>query len=432
MIPYSERGDKIVITGMATINPLGDTLEEFIDNLLNGVSGVKPLRTVDVTHLNCKIGGDLGDYDFTPSVRSYEKLMDRKHYKATEKLFRRAPFATKTAMAVALGAFRDGKLFDYDFDRARCAAIVAGHNFNSAYIYANSRQYLKEPDYIDGLAGVHAIDSDVPGCVTEATQVYGPSFSVGGACASGNLALREAFRGIVLNDFDRALVVGAAFDFSAPDLYASEFINATVIDPVFQDQPERASRPFDQARSGFVYSHGAGAVLIEREQDALRRGANIYAEVLAVEANSNGNHLPQPDSKMQSLLIQQLLQQSELKPNAVDYVNCHATGTPLGDIQEANAIKDAFGDYAKHIKVNAPKSMLGHVCWTAPIVEMIGGILQMQRKRLHPTINIDNLDPVIGLDVCPNYSVDFAAKIMLNNSFGFGGLNCSALVRYYE
>lgn len=432
MIPYSQRDHKIVITGMSTMNPLGDTLEGFIDNLLNGVSGIKPWRTIDTTHLDCKVGGDLGDYDFMPLLRSYADCMDSKHYKAVEKLFRRTPFATKTAMIVALGAFRDGKMFDYDFDRTRCAAILGGHNLNSRYIYDNSRQYLDEPDYIDGLCGVHGVDSDVPGCVTEAVQVFGPAFLVGGACASGNLALREAFRSIVLNDVDRALVVGSAFDFSAPHLYASEYINATNTDPVFQNQPERASRPFDNARSGFVYSHGAGAVLLEREQDALKRGANIYAEVLAVDANSNGNHLPQPDSKMQSLLIQQLLRQSELKREAVDYVCCHATGTPLGDIQEVNAIKDAFGDHTKRLKVNAPKSMLGHVCWAAPIVEMIGGILQMQRKRLHPTINIDNLDPRIDLDVCANHSVDFAAKLMLNNSFGFGGLNCSALIRHYE
>lgn len=432
MIPYSERKDKIVITGMATMNPLGNTLDGFIDNLLAGVSGVNLWHTIDDVHLACKVGGDLGDYDFNAVLQPYRELMDPKRYRRTEKLFRLAPFSTRTAMICALDAFRDSGLFDYDFDPMSCAAIIAGHNLNSKYIFENDCQFLREPEYMDGLAGVHAIDSDVPGCVTEVIQIFGPAFSVGGACASGNFALREAFRGLILNDFDRAVVVGPAFDLSAPDLFASEYINATVTDPQFQDQPERASRPFDKQRSGFVYSHGAGAVVLERERDALKRGAPLYAEVLAVEANSNGNHLPQPDSKMQSLLIQKLLQQSELRPSDVDYVNCHATGTPLGDMQEVYAIKGAFGAHAPRLKLNAPKSMLGHVCWAASIVEMIGGILQMQRKRLHPTINIDELDPEINLDVCPNHSIDFESKIMLNNSFGFGGLNCSALIRRYE
>lgn len=423
---------KIVITGMATVNPLGDTLDSYIDNLLNGVSGVKRWKSIDSSSLACKVGGDLGDYDFGKALKPYADILDSKHYRAVDRLFRKSPFSTKTAMICALGAFRDGALFDYDFDPGSCGVMIAGHNFNSRYMYTNSIQFLKEPEYIDGLAGVHAIDSNVTGSVTEVTRVTGPAFSVGGACASGNLALREAFRGIVLNDFDRALVVGPAFDMSEADLYASEYITATVVDERFQNRPTLASRPFDKERSGFVYSHGAGAVILERENEALSRGAHIYAELIAVDANSNANHLPQPSAKMQSLLIQKLLHDGQVRPTDVDYINCHATGTPLGDIQEVNAIKDAFGDHAYHVKLNAPKSMLGHVCWSSPIVEMIGGILQMDRKRLHPSINIDELDPQIDLDVCPNKSVDFAAKIMLNNSFGFGGLNSSALVRYYE
>ena len=424
--------DKIVITGMATLNPLGDTLDGYIDNLLAGVSGITRWKSIDVSQLECKVGGDLGHYDFMAALEPYSKILDSKRYRAIHKMFRKETFATKTAMICALGASLDGKLFDFDFDPISCGAIIAGHNFNSKYMYTNSRQFLEEPEYIDALAGVQAIDSNVTGSVTEVMGISGPAFSVGGACASGNLALREAFRGIILNDFDRAVVVGPAFDMSEPDLYASEYITATVVDPQFQDRPTEASRPFDKIRGGFVYSHGAGAVILEREKDALARGAHIYAEVMAVDANSNANHLPQPDAEMQALLITKLLRDSGLRPTDIDYVNCHATGTPLGDIGEINAVKSAFGDHAYALKLNAPKSMLGHVCWSSPIVEMIGGILQMQRKKLHPSINIDEIDPEIDLDVCPNTAVDFAAKIMLNNSFGFGGLNSSAIIRYYE
>ena len=424
--------DRIVVTGMATLNPLGDSLEGFIDNLLDGASGIKRWHSIDSETLACKIGGDLGDYDFMSALQPYKELLDTHHYRVVNKLFKKAPFSTKTAMLCALGASCDSTLLTHDFDPDTCAVIVGGHNFNSKYAYKNSRQFLDDPEYIDGLAGVHAVDSNVPGSVTEVLRVSGPAFSIGGACASGNLALREAFRGIVLEDFDFAVVVGPAFDMCEPDLYASEYINATAVDPRYQEQPTRASRPFDKNRGGFVYSHGAGAIVLEKEKSAIARGAHIYAELLAVDSNSNANHLPQPSSKMQSRLIRKLLHDSGLRTTDIDYINCHATGTPLGDIEEIRAIKDAFEAHAYKLKLNAPKSMLGHVCWSSPIVEMIGGILQMHRKKLHPSINIDDIDPEIDLDVCANCSVDFASKIMLNNSFGFGGLNSCAIIKYYE
>lgn len=424
--------EPVVITGMATMNPLGDTLSEFIDNLLQGKSGITAWRSIDNTKLECKNGGDLGDYDFNIPVQKLKEVIDASHFRVVQRLFKKAPFSTRTAMITALNAFHDGRLFDHTFDPQLCAVIVGGHNFNSKYLFANGLQYMKEPEFIDALAGVQGIDSNIPGSITEALHVSGPAFSIGGACASGNLALREAFRGIILDDFERAVVVGPAFDMSEPDLFASEYITATVVDPQFQNTPQKASRPFDVARSGFIYSHGAGAVVIERESVAKKRGAHIYAEILAVDANSNANHIPQPNAHKQALLISNLLRTCNLRQEDVDYVNCHATGTPLGDIEEINAIKEAFGAHAYRLKLNAPKSMLGHVCWSSPIVEMIGGILQMQRKKLHPSINIDHLDPAIDLDVCPNIAVDYAAKTMLNNSFGFGGLNCSAIIRLYE
>ena len=424
--------DAIVVTGMATLNPLGDSLHQFIDNLLAGASGITAWESIDSSALECKVGGDMGNYDFDTPLATFADSIETRRYRGIEKLFRKAPFSTKTAMITALDAFRDANLFDHTFDAMDCAVIVAGHNLNSRYLYKNGMQFLEEPEFIDALAGVQGIDSNVPGSVTEVLNLCGPAFTIGGACASGNLALREAARGLILNDYERAVVVGPAFDVSEPDLFASEFINATVVDPRYQHTPNAASRPFDINRSGFVYSHGAGAVVIERAQSARSRNASIYAEILAIDANSNANHLPQPDSSMQAKLITKLLHKSNLMPHDVDYVNCHATGTPLGDLEEIFAIKEAFGEHAYRLKLNAPKSMLGHVCWSSPIVEMIGGILQMQRKKLHPTINIEKLDPQIDLDICANTTVDFPAKIMLNNSFGFGGLNCSSLVRLCE
>jgi 3-oxoacyl-(acyl-carrier-protein) synthase len=216
------------------------------------------------------------------------------------------------------------------------------------------------------------------------------------------------------------------------DLHASEFINAIVVRPDLLADPTKASRPFDANRGGFIYSHGCGSLVLENLDLARSRGARIYAEILGVQANANANHLPEPSAEYQGILIDQLLARTGVAPEEIDYVNCHATSTPAGDIKEILAVKHALGDHAYRVKLNAPKSMLGHTCWAAPIVETIGGILQMQRGRLHQSMNIDELDSEVDLDVCADGPVETDARVMLKNSFGFGGLNCCTLMRRYE
>ena len=423
---------RIVITGMATINPLGDTLEEYIENLIAGRSGIRRWKSLDVSGIDCKVGGDLGDYDCMSGLEKFIDTLGIPRFKKIRKLFRTATFSAKTAVLCSLGAFEDAALFGTDFDPYRVSVAVGGHNLNSKYLYDNGEQFREEPEFIDALSGVEGIDPSVPGLVTEALEVYGPTSTIGGACASGNLALRIAFNDILLGECDLSVVTGALFDMCTADIHASEFISAVSIKPEYQDKPETASRPFDSGRDGFIYSHGAGTLILEELGAAKARGARIYAEVLGVKANANANHQPQPNAVMQAKLITNLLESSGIHPKDVDYVNCHATGTPLGDLEEIRAIKEAFGDHAYSMKLNAPKSMLGHVCWSAPIVETIGGILQMRRGELHPTINIDNLDPEVDLDICANRSVRQKVDIMLKNSFGFGGMNACSLIRRYE
>lgn len=422
---------RIVITGMATINPLGDTLDGYINNLLAGVSGMKKWKTLDVSGIQCKVGGDIGDYDCNQALAAYNEDLGDARYKKIRKLFRTATFSSKTATLCALGAYKDAGLFGTSIDPHRIGAIVGGHNFNSKYLYNNGVQFREEPEFIDALSGIEGIDPSVPGLITESLDIYGPSFTVGGACASGNLALRIAFNDILLGECDISLVTGAVFDMCTADIHASEFIGAVSTEKEFMENPERASRPFDLRRDGFLYSHGAGTLVIEELEAAKARGARIYAEVLGVKANANGNHLPQPDSGKQARLIQDLLASCGVAPEEVDFVSCHATGTPLGDIEEIDAIKEAFGQHAYKLKLNAPKSMLGHTCWAAPIVETIGAIMQMHRGELHPTINVEQVDPACDLDICANRRVEHTIKLMLKNSFGFGGLNSCSLIKAY-
>ncbi|MBN1898443.1 MAG: beta-ketoacyl-[acyl-carrier-protein] synthase family protein [Spirochaetes bacterium] len=423
---------RVVITGLSTINPLGDNLEDYYTNLINGKSGIKRWTSIDLSRVECKIGGDLGDYDIKEALERLRGQIPEEKHKILRKLFRTCTFSNKITVLTAIQAMLDCGLKEIRGDPFRTSVLVAGHNFNSRYITKNNEQFQEEPAFIDPLFGVEALDPNIAATISEVLGARGPTFTVGGACASGNLALRDGFRDIITGESDCSIVSGAIFDMTPADIHAMAFLNSVVIDPDLQKSPESASRPFDTKRCGFVPSHGAGTIVLEELERARKRGARIYAELLGVSANANANHLPAPSSESQAKLITHLLSRTGVKPDQIDYVNCHATGTPLGDLEEIKAIKTVFGKHAYKMKLNAPKSMLGHVCWSAPIVETIGGILQMKHGKLHPSINIDKLDPEIDLDVCANEAKPFQIHYMLKNSFGFGGLNCCSLIKRYE
>jgi 3-oxoacyl-(acyl-carrier-protein) synthase len=423
---------RIVITGMATINPLGDDVQQYYENLLAGKSGVKKWESLDLENCENKVGGDLGDYDTQAALERIKDGIGEAKFKRVRKLFRSATFSSRTAVLTAQNAWLDAGLEGSDIDPYMTMVVVGGHNLNSKYIFKMSKQYQEEPEYLDPLSSVEAIDNNVPALISEVLQVNGPCYTVGGACASGNLALRDAFRDIRSGEVERALVSGAAFDVSEPDIQASVIINSVVMDPELNANPQTACRPFDMKRNGFVYSHGSAALVVESLESAKARGAKIYAEVLAVRANANANHLPMPGSEHQAWVMRKVMEDAGIRPEQVEYANCHATGTPSGDIQEFAALKSVFGDHIKNMKINAPKSMLGHTCWASPLVETIGGIMQMNNNRLHPTINVDEQDPEIDADVCADGPVDWEVNYMLKNSFGFGGLNCCSLIKKWE
>ena len=423
---------RVVITGMSTINPLGDTLKSYYSNLIAGVSGIMVWSSLDLTQVECKIGGDLGDYDCKAALARLQEKIPAAQFKKTAKLFKTATFSNKLSMLCALQAYTDANLFGNGDDPFRTSVLVAGHNFNSKYITKNIEQFKAEPLFIDPLMGVEGLDPNIAASISEILGLRGPTFTLGAACASGNIALRDGFRDILTGECDRSIVSGAAFDMTAADIHAMAFLDSVVVKPEYQKNPQAASRPFDTKRCGFVPSHGAGTLVLEELSSAKERGARIYAEVLGVKANANANHLPAPSAESQVWLIRELLAATGVAPTQIDYINCHATGTPLGDVEEIRAIKEAFGAHAYHLKLNAPKSMLGHVCWSAPIVETVGAILQMNHGMLHPSINIDELAPEVDLDVCASGAKACTINYMVKNSFGFGGLNCCSLLKKYE
>ncbi len=424
---------RVVITGMGINTPIGDDLDTYYNSLIAGKSAITRWKFFEHPGVYSKIGGDLSGFDWQAKLAGLKGRLPEDLHKRVRGLVKKAPFSTKISALVACDAWLDAGLGSVpDFDPSRRAILVGGHNLNENYLTTNFTTFLQDdPDYIDAMAALLMLDTDHVGTVSETLGWMGAGYTMGGACASANVALRAAIDEIRHHDHDMVMLVGSVLDFSPMGVQAMALMGA-ITTRSFNDAPAQASRPYDTKREGFVPSHGAGALVLEELEHALARGAKIYAEVLGCTSTLDGSHLPAPSTDGQSRTITRLLSRCGVRPEDVDFVCAHATSTPLGDRSEVNAIRTAFGSHAKKLKINAPKSMLGHTCWSAPVVETVAGLLQMERGKLHPSINIDEMDPEIDLDVCANVAVDHQINIMLKNSFGFGGMNCCALYRRFD
>jgi len=416
---------------MSINTPLGDTLGGFLDGLLAGRSAVSRWKAIDTSRIYAKVGADLSDYDVNAKVDSFDGRIPAEMFKRMRKLVARVPWSTRLTILMTLDAFLDAGLGESTVDLTRVAAIIAGHNINFNYQYQNRLTFADEPDFMDGMLAVQGLDTDHAGCVSDVLGILGPIYTVGAACASANTALRCAVDEIRHHDVQAAVVAGAVLDFSPVELHAMALMGAITFQS-FNDEPQRASRPWDVRREGFVPAHGGGVMVLEPMAAAVDRGAKVYAEIVAVEANADGNHLPQPSEEGQTRLMRRVLDKANLAPDAIDYLNAHATSTPLGDITEIRSIKSVFGAHAANLKINATKSMLGHTCWSAPIVESIAAVLQMNAGKLHPSINIDELDPDVDLDVCRGRVVETPVRYIMKNSFGFGGINCVSILKRFD
>lgn len=421
---------RVAVTGMGVVTPLGDQLSTFYENLLAGRSAISNWRFFDDPRVYSKVGGDLSGYDAAARFETLLRRVPEEHHLRLRKLFRTAPMSTRLSLVVSLDAWLDsGLAFPFDPDRA--GVIVGGHNLNENYLIRQNDVFRDEPDWMDAQVALLDLDTDHAGSVSEALGLHGPMYTMGGACASANIAVRAAIDEIRHHGQDVMVVTGACLEFSPIGLHAMALLGAITFQS-FNDEPARASRPWDTRREGFVPTHGAATLVLEDLDHARARGARVYAEILGCVATSDGCHLPSPSTEGQARTIRRLLAETGVAPEEIDFVSAHATSTPLGDLSEIRALNAVFGAHAQDLKVNAPKSMLGHTCWSAPAVETVAAILQMRGGRLHPSINVETLDPAVDIDVCANRVVELRPRTVLKNSFGFGGINCCSLLRHVE
>jgi 3-oxoacyl-(acyl-carrier-protein) synthase len=419
---------RVVVTGMGIISTMGESLDEYKDSLMAGRSGIGHWKHMD-ERIYSKIGGDLSDFDPKAHFARVGTHYPPQRVEHALKLLRATPLPGRLAAATALQAFVDAGLSGSEVVPERFGHILGGHMLNTRYLHENVLMLHDEPDYIDPLFGVMFLDTDVMAVASEVLNLRGPSFPLGGACATSALAIIVGLDMIRSGRADAVMVTGGAADLDEVQLQGWALVGAISI-ASFNDEPERASRPFDARREGFVPSHASGSVILESLASARARGARIYAELLGGANASDAARTPKPVVEGQSYAMREALRDARVGPQQINYINAHATSTVVGDVVEVEAIRTVFGQRACHIPVNATKSMIGHCLPASGMVEFIATVLQMEHDFLHPTINLDEPEPGLDLDFVPHQARPYRIELAISNSFGFGSLNaCLVLGR---
>jgi 3-oxoacyl-(acyl-carrier-protein) synthase len=411
---------------MGIVITIGENLAEYRDSLMAGRSGITRWKRMDERCLS-KIGGDMVDFDLTTHLGRVgtdypAELVERAH-----STLRATPLTGCLDAAAALQAYVDAGLPDTRLDPNRLAHVLAGNNLNMNYFVKNTLEFERNPDYIDPLLGVVLWDTDVLGKVGELLTIKGPNFMIGNACSSGNVALLSAMDLLRVGRAKMVVVSAATQELDPVALQGWAIVNALAWQS-FNDEPTRASRPWDVRREGFVPGEGAAAVVLEPLSHARARGARIYAELLGGAFTCDATRSPKPTVEGQVRVMRQALKDAQVAREDIDYINAHASSTVVGDVVEVQAIKTFFGNHAQHILINGTKSMIGHCLTASSLVEFVATVVQMQNGFVHPTINLDEPEPGFDLDFVPHVARPHHIRVAMSNSFGFGGLNSAIVV----
>jgi len=414
----SER--RVVITGVGLITPLGNDLVTFWNNIKNGVSGIERITAFDPSEFDCQIAGEAKN--FNPVA-----------YFKNPKDVRRTDRFTQLGMAAAKLAFEDAAVDpDKIADLTRFGVII-GSGIGGLKTLEDQHTILmnKGPSRVSPFMIPMMISNMASGLVSMEFGLQGPNFATVSACATACHAIGEAWRMIRFDEADAFLAGGteaAVISLGIAGFSAMKALSTR------NDEPHRASRPFDRDRDGFVMSEGAGVLVLEELEHARKRGANIYCEIAGYGLSADAYHItsPLPDGEGAARCMRMALDKGGINPDEVDYVNAHGTSTGLGDVCETKAIKAVFGDRAKNgLLVSSTKSMTGHLLGAAGGVEMAACVMAIKEGIVPPTINLDNPDPDCDLDYVPHTAREKKVRIAVNNSFGFGGHNATLIAKEF-
>jgi len=412
----SER--RIVITGMGAVTPLGLDVETTWTNLLAGKSGAATITTFDISKYDCR---------FACTVKDFEP---KKHF-FNEKDARRADRYSQLAMASAKEAVRHAGLNPDALDLDRVGVLVgSGIGGLQALGEQDANLLTKGPGRVSPFMIPMMIANMAGGLISMEFGFAGPNFAVVTACATSNNSIGEAWR--LIRDDEADVILAGGSEAACVPLGMSGFAAMKALS-TRNDEPERASRPFDRDRDGFVLGEGAGVVIVEELEHAKKRGANILAELTGYGLSSDAYHMtsPPPGGTGAAKAMKHTLKRAKLTPDKIDYINAHGTSTPVGDVAETDAIKAVFGEHAKKVAVSSTKSMTGHLLGAAGAAELIFCIKAIEQNIIPPTINLDNPDPNCDLDYVPHKAREQRIDVAMSNSFGFGGHNATVLVRRF-
>lgn len=411
---------RVVITGIGCVSPLGNDLASTWDGMKNGRSGISHITQLDPSQFECRIAGEVKNFEPDGFFNA-------------PKDSRRSDRYVQFAVAASKMAMDDSGIDVNKIDTRRFGVMVGSGIGGLSTLEREHSVFLnKGPKRVSAFTIPMMISNIASGIISMEYGLHGPNMVIVTACATSNHNIGEAWRMIKFGDADGFICGGAEATILPMGL--SGFASMKALS-TRNDEPEKASRPFDRDRDGFVMGEGAGVVILEELEHAKKRGAKIYAELTGYGVSADAYHLsaPSQDGSGPAYAIGMALKHAKLNPEDVNYLNAHATSTGLGDIAETKAIKRAFGDYADDgLMVSSTKSMTGHMLGAAGGVELIASVMAIKEGVIPPTINVDHQDPLCDLDVVPNTAREVDVKHAISNSFGFGGHNATLAVSRFE
>ncbi len=410
---------RVVITGLGTLNAIGNDVQTTWENLIAGKNGIERISVFDVTYeYASQIAAEVKNYD-------PKKYFERKEIKKKDKY-------TQFALIAAEQAMKNSGLLDHPFDHDLAGVLIAsGIGGMETFENEASKFVRKGPKRISPFFIPKMISNIAAAEVAIKFDLRGINFNITSACASSMHSIGTAFRSIQYGDAD--LILAGGTEASITPLSVAGFSSMKALS-TRNDEPHKACRPFDKERDGFIIGEGAGVVVLEEREHAIKRGAHIFAEIVGYGASCDAYHITAPaeNGEGSARAMKMALHDAKVEPKEIMYINAHGTSTPLNDKNETTSIKTIFGEHAKEIKINSTKSMVGHTLGAAAAIETIACCKTLETGILHPTINYEVPDPDCDLDYIPNQAIELDVEYVLSNSLGFGGHNGAILLKKHK
>lgn len=410
---------RVVITGIGVVTSLGHTIDDYWNNLISGVSGIDKVTRFDPTDYPSKVASEVKDFDPT-------QVLDPKEVRRNDRY-------TQFAIAASRFAFEDAKLQSDQLDKDRFGVVI-GSGIGGMETIENQSFTLfeKGPRKISPFMIPSLIANIAGGVVAIDMGARGPNFSVVSACATGSHALGESLR--ILQNGEADIMLAGGSEAAVTRLGFAGFCSMKAMSTKKNEDPKRASRPFDSDRDGFVMGEGAGVLVLETLEHAQSRGAKIYAELSGYATTCDAYHITSPDPSSTGLVqcLEKCISNAGIKKTDLGYINAHGTSTPYNDKSETHAIKQVFGDHAHDLSISSTKSMTGHLLGAAGAIEAAACCKVLETGEIPPTINYENPDPECDLNYVPNQKISRNVDYAMSNNSGFGGHNASLIFKKFN